>query len=136
MTINQFREDIIETELSYEFLRDCLEYVNYYGQLNDLYKELKLDKFTSIEEILETTDSKIESARAVYFGNIQNWNDDYFFYDGAKNICSENQYQYEQHYIDYKEDIMLEIIDFIDEEDFKNIKTMEELVDFIKNCIL
>ncbi len=136
MTIGQFREEIIETELSYEFLRDCLEYVASFGILTELYCDLKLNKYEDIDELLKKMPSKQEAGRAVYFGNIQNWYDDYFYLDGAGNIRSENQYQYEQNYIENKKDIMYEIIEFIDSEDFKEMKNVDEVIKFIKTELL
>ena len=45
--------------------------------------------FNSIEEIVEIMQfSPYELACKVYFGNIQSWNDDYFFFNGYANIES------------------------------------------------
>lgn len=48
-----------------------------------------LELFTSLEDLsLEKYINKIELARMVYFGDIKNWNDDYFYIDERGNISS------------------------------------------------
>ena len=47
--------------------------------------------YGSIEEIAElvdTTDDPTKLARMVFFGNVEMWNDGYFYLDGYGNICS------------------------------------------------
>ena len=47
----------------------------------------------------------MEAARAVFFGNIQSWNDEYIKFDGYGNLESFSDYDVEQEIEDYLEEI-------------------------------
>lgn len=92
------------------------EYENLYA-LNKLAEALK--DFDTIEDVYNAIDDKetiylpvlfddlgeliealgvdpVEAARATFFGNIQNWCDDYFFVNGEGNFESMSEYQFQK----------------------------------------
>lgn len=94
MTVKKLMESISNYNYNGkgEFLERCV--IHMADRCTCIYEELIGDKFTDIDDILETFDSKQDAARAVYFGNIKNWNDDYFYFNGYGNIKSQNQFEY------------------------------------------
>lgn len=135
MTLEKFEEEIKEYnfEGKEDFLKNCLEYLDCHtGVLDDLYSELILNKYDSLDELLYLIDSKEDIARAVYFGNIKSWNDEHFFFNAYGNIESENDYEYYKRFVDYKETILKEMIEFIDEDNFKKINNIDELIKYIE----
>lgn len=53
--------------------------------------------FDSVEELAEMYGmDAADAARMVYFGNIQNWDDDYFFINEVGNLESMNEYQFQK----------------------------------------
>lgn len=135
MTLEQFKEEIKQYNFEGKeaFLKDCLEYLDgRTGVLDDLYHELISSKCDTLEELVYSISSKEEVARAIYFGNIKSWNDTHFFFNAYGNIESENDYEYYKRFIDYKETILKEMIEFIDEEKFKKINNIDELIKYIK----
>ena len=120
-----------------DFLKDCLMELNswtYYG-LEELYCELITDKFDSIEEILDTFDDKVDAAKAVYFGKVRRWNDDYFYFDGYGNIASQSEYDYYKDFEEYGYDIVMGILEHYN-IDIDNIKDINDLIEHIENEII
>lgn len=139
MILEQFKEEIKQYNFEEKeaFLKDCLEYLDgRTGILDDLYHELISSKYDTLEELVYSIDSKEEVARAIYFGNIKNWNDTHFFFNAYGNIESENDYEYYKRFINYKETILKEMIEFIDEEEFKKINNIDELIKYITKKML
>lgn len=139
MILEQFKEEIKQYNFEGKeaFLKDCLEYLDERtGILDDLYHELISSKYDTLEELVYSIDSKEEVARAIYFGNIKNWNDTHFFFNAYGNIESENDYEYYKRFINYKETILKEMIEFIDEEEFKKINNIDELIKYITKKML
>lgn len=136
MTVEKMKELIKDYNFKGkgEFLEKCLKYN---GDDNDLYNELISDKFTDIDDILEVLDSKQDVARAIYFGNIKNWNDDYFYFNGYGNIESQNQFEYLEDFEKYGYDILTIMIDcYIDDDNIENMESVDDLIEYIKNEIL
>lgn len=120
-----------------DFLKDCLMELNswtYYG-LEELYCELITDKFDSIEEILDTFDDKVDAVKAVYFGKVRRWDDDYFYFDGYGNIVSQSEYDYYKDFEEYGYDIVMGILEHYN-IDIDNIKDINDLIEHIENEIL
>lgn len=137
MTLERFKEEVIEYNFDGKFLEKCIEYLGEHRVLEELCTELIYDKFSDLDELIENciTD-KFEAARAVYFGKIYLWNDDYFFINAYGNIESQSKYQYYDDLISNKKTIMNEIINFIEEEDFEQAKDMDELIELIEYYVL
>lgn len=59
------------------------------------------------EEFFETMfSSPAEAVRATFFGNIQNWMDDYIYFDGYGNLQSMNEFQYKKEIEDSANEII------------------------------
>lgn len=81
---------------------DMLEYIL------DNYSEREyhnLIVFDDLEELLQGYDP-LTVAGMVFFGNIQNFSDDYFRFDGYGNIESLNQWQYERELLDLEDELL------------------------------
>ena len=51
----------------------------------------------SLEELIEVSGADpVEAARATFFGNVQNWGDDYFFVNEEGNFESMSEYQFQK----------------------------------------
>lgn len=71
------------------------KYLNFLKSIKDYYSDFDYNFFDSIEELVEIYNySKADIARMVYFGNIKNWCDDYFYIDDCENISSINDYEF------------------------------------------
>lgn len=81
---------------------DMLEYIL------DNYSDREYHNLLVFDDLEEMTQgyNALDIARMVYFGDIQNWNDDYFRFDGYGNIESLNQYQYEKELLDLKNELL------------------------------
>ena len=68
-----------------------------YEDMNDEYKPDTLDWVTFDEEFWDIYfhDDPYEAARAVYFGNIQSWDDNYIRFNGYNNLETTNEIDYE-----------------------------------------
>jgi hypothetical protein len=66
-------------------------------------------------------ESKIEIARATFFGDIQNWNDDYIRFNGYGNLESLSSYLYENELIGANDEIITEAERLRDEIDLDEI---------------
>lgn len=75
-----------------------------YNQLDSEYTENIIDWIPFDDDFWETyfKDNPYEAARATYFGNIQNWNDEYIRFDGYHNLETTNSIDYEP----YQEEIL------------------------------
>ena len=71
------------------------------------YNPARFRVWGDIEELIEECGlSPVEAARAVFFGDVQNWCDDYFRFDGGRNIESLSRGQYEAELDDYGYEII------------------------------
>ena len=68
-----------------------------FNQLDSDYKKDIIDWVPFDDDFWETyfKDDPYEAARATYFGNIQNWNDEYIRFDAYKNLETTNSIDYE-----------------------------------------
>lgn len=75
-----------------------------FNQLDSEYQEDIIDWHPFDDDFWETyfKDNPYEAARATYFGNIQNWNDEYIRFDGYRNLETTNSIDYES----YQEEIL------------------------------
>lgn len=139
MTIEKLMENISDYNYNNkgEFLERCV--IHMADRCTSIYEELIGDKFTDIDDILEVLDSKQDAARAVYFGNIKNWNDNYFYFNGYGNIESQNQFEYLEDFEKYGNEILENIIDYYMDDDYleeNNINNVDDLIEHIENEIL
>lgn len=58
-----------------------------------------------------------EAARATFFGNIQNWNDEYIRFNAYGNLESLNEWQYEKELLERADEIVERAIELIDKID-------------------
>lgn len=102
-------DNLIEKASLVEEFSDELDMLEY---ILDNYSDREyynLFVFQDLDELLQCCDNDpLEVARMVYFGNIQNWNDDYFRFNGYGNIESLSQWQYEQELLEYKNELLQE----------------------------
>ena len=101
-------DELIEKANLLEEFSDELDMLEY---ILDNYSDKEYHNllvFNDLEELLQCCcDNDLwEVARMVYFGNIQNFSDDYFRLDGYGNIESLNQYQYERELLDLKDELL------------------------------
>lgn len=74
--------------------------------------------FENIGDVYETLDDLIEAnglegidiARATFFGDIDSWNDDWFYFDGYGNFASMSEYDYERKILNEEDDIIDEFL--------------------------
>ena len=68
-----------------------------YNQLDSEYTENIIDWIPFDDDFWETyfKDDPYEAARATYFGNIQNWNDDYIRFNGYGNLETTHRIDYD-----------------------------------------
>ena len=74
--------------------------------------------FENIGDVYETLDDLIEAsglegidiARATFFGDIDSWNDDWFYFDGYGNFASMSEYNYERKILNEEDDIIDEFL--------------------------
>ena len=68
-----------------------------YNQLDSEYTEDIIDWVPFDDDFWETyfKENPYEAARATYFGNIQNWNDNYIRFNGYRNLETTNTIDYE-----------------------------------------
>lgn len=120
-----------------DFLKDCLMELNSWNcyDFEDLYNELIFDKCDNIEDMLEKFDDNVNAAKAVYFGKVRRWNDDYFYFDGYGNIASQSEYDYYKDFEEYGYDIVMGILEHYN-IDIDNIKDINDLIEHIENEIL
>lgn len=98
-------DELIEKASLAEEFSDELDMLEY---ILDNYSDREYHNllvFDDLDIMLQGCDP-LEVARMVFFGNIQNWNDDYFRYDGYGNIESLSQWQYEKELLDLKDELL------------------------------
>lgn len=67
-----------------------------YNKLDSEYQENIIDWVPFDDEFFNTYfDDPYEAARAVFFGDIKNWNDDYIHFNAYRNLESTNTIDYE-----------------------------------------
>ena len=107
-----------------EILKDLAREVYYYG---GGYEDIA-EVYDNLEDLLEASGyTEIEVARAVFFGNIKNWNDDYFMFDGYSNFCSCSERKYQANILGQEEEIIKDFLETFKDnlEDFRD--SLEEL---------
>lgn len=71
-----------------------------------------INVYYNISDLVENTSwDKSEVARAVYFGDIQNWNDDIFYIDGGGNISSCSIEKHERSILAQEQEIIDKFLD-------------------------
>ena len=101
-----------------EILKDLAREVYYYG---GGYEDIA-EVYDNLEDLLEASGyTEIAVARAVFFGNIKNWNDDYFAFDGYANFCSCSEREHQANILAQEEEIIKDFIDTFKDnlEDFR-----------------
>ena len=94
-----------------------------------------LELFTSLEDLsLEKCINKMELARMVYFGDIKNWNDDYFYIDENGNISSMSNDEFRILANKNKKNVIEKIEEIIFSDNYKK-EDKEELKDFYSRNI-
>lgn len=67
----------------------------------------ELDVWCDLDEMIEVCfTSPIEASKAIFFGNVYSWNDEYFYFNGYGNIESMGRYQYEELLLSYKQEFL------------------------------
>lgn len=80
---------------------------SYSGCFSDI-----IDIFYSIEEMVESTEmDKVEVARALFFGDVRNWNDDIFYIAEDGNFYSCSEREHEKNILEYETDIIAEFLE-------------------------
>lgn len=97
MTFEELCENV-----SIDMLKDMVNECNSWnGSLEDYYM------YSFDEEFFEIFfGNPMEVARATYFGNIQNWNDDYIRFNAYGNLESMSSYEYDSMLEDNEEEII------------------------------
>nr|DAX46332.1 MAG TPA: hypothetical protein [Ackermannviridae sp.] len=87
-----------------------------------------VDVYNSIEELIESSGKTGEEiVRATFFGDIQSWNDDYFYIDAYGNFSSCCEKTHEDNILSQEEEIISDFIEIFKDnlEDFR--EQLEEL---------
>ena len=98
-------DNLIEKASLIEEFSDELDMLEY---ILDNYSEREYHNllvFDNLDEMLQGHEPSTV-AGMVFFGNIQNFSDDYFRFDGYGNIESLNRYQYERELLDLKYELL------------------------------
>ena len=86
--------------------------------------------YYSIEDLIENTSwlNKIEIARAIFFGDIKNWNDDIFYIGDDGNIYSCSEREYKRNILEQEKDIIDEFLNIFGDnlEDYQ-VEWLKEL---------
>ncbi|QBJ04164.1 hypothetical protein [Fusobacterium phage Fnu1] len=95
-----------------ELLEILAGYVcNYNGTFEDI-----INVFSSIEELIEFSGYEGEEiASAVFFGDIKNWQDDYFYINGCGNFESCLEMEHEKSILNQEKEIISEFLDIYGE---------------------
>lgn len=84
------------------------------GEVNNYNESFEdiVNVYYSVSDLVENTSwDKSEVARAVYFGDIQNWNDDIFYIDGYGNISSCSIEEHERNILAQEQEIIDKFLD-------------------------
>ena len=98
-------DNLIEKASLVEEFSDELDMLEY---ILDNYSDREYHNllvFDDLDEMLQGYDPSTV-ASMVFFGNIQNFNDDYFRFDGYGNIESLNQWEYERELLDLENELL------------------------------
>lgn len=69
------------------------------------------DVYESLEDLIDASGLEgIDLARAIYFGDIDSWNDEWFYFDGYGNFASMSEYDFEREILNEEEDIIDEFL--------------------------
>ena len=85
-------------------LNELAEALESYDTIEDIYNAIDDKESIYLPELFDNLDELIgalcvdpvEAARATFFGNIQNWDDDYFYINEVGNLESMNEYQFQK----------------------------------------
>ena len=85
-------------------LNELAESLNDYDSIEDVYWEIEDKEAAACEEVWDFDDdffdmvfeSRQEAARAVFFGDIKNWLDDYIYLNAYGNCETMNDYQFHE----------------------------------------
>ena len=98
MTFNELCEQV-NTSMLHDLVGECN---SWNGSLDDYYVYDFDEEFFNIF----FNGNVIEAVRATHFGNIQNWNDEYIYFNAYGNLVSMNSYEYQRMLDDGKEEIL------------------------------
>lgn len=95
-----------------DLMREIVQEVNSWDSSLDSYEVMEFDDdfFSTYFE-----GRPEEAARATFFGNIQNWMDDYIRFNGYGNLESLNSYQYEKELEEGADEIISRAVELHDE---------------------
>ena len=117
-------EELCEN-MSIDMLKDMVnECHSWDGSLDDYYMEYFDEEFFKI-----FFENPMEVARATYFGNIQNWNDDYIRFNAYGNLESMSSYEYDSMLEDGKEEIIERALELYQENHLYLDSEIAELFD-------
>lgn len=105
--INEY-DNIDELIQKAGLLEEFTDELNMLEYILDNYSEREYHNllvFDDLDEMLQGYEPT-EVARMIFFGNIQNFSDDYFRFNGYGNIESLNQYQYERELLDLEDELL------------------------------
>lgn len=69
------------------------------------------DIYDSLDDLIEVSGLKgVDIARATFFGNIDSWGDDWFYFDGYGNFASMSEYDFEREILNEEDDIIDEFL--------------------------
>lgn len=119
--INSNRENV-------DLLRQLTQEVNSWDQSLESYEVMDFDDYffdTYFEGKPE------EAARATFFGNIENWNDEYIRFNGYGNLESLSDYAYEKELLEGADEIIERALELLDAGDIDadNIPELTELAE-------
>jgi hypothetical protein len=90
------------------------ELVNECSSWDGSLEDMRVYEFD--EEFFDNyTESKMEAARAVFFGDIQNWNDEYIRFNGYGNLESLSEYAYDEELKENADEITERALELIDD---------------------
>jgi hypothetical protein len=86
---------------------------NIFNQLDAEYRENIIDWIPFDDDFWETyfKDDPHEAARATYFGNIQNWNDEYIRFNGYGNLETTHRVDYDLYDTEILEAWLMQILE-------------------------
>lgn len=99
-------------------LNELAEALEDYDTIEDVYYALDDREATGCEDVYDFDDEffdefftdKSEIARAVFFGDIHNWQDDYIYFNGYGNLVSMNKWDYQEMIEDHADEIIKEYV--------------------------
>lgn len=117
-------EELCEN-VSVDMLKEMVSECN---GLNNSLEDYRMEIFD--EEFFEIFfENPMDAARAVFFGNIQNWNDDYIRFNAYGNLESMSDYEYDRMLEDGLEEIVEVAVELYQENHLNLSSEIEELFD-------